>query len=167
MNWVALRRLKRGAQDYLRIAYCALFHSHTTGHSTGVRNVLIQQKIALRILTGSSHRSSCRPIFASMKVHTVVSHVLSSLEFAKQSESIGRWYTRTQYKGDWGCSHPNPNLNVKRDYHPVVGLVAYKLFNKLPRDIRILLPINRSKTKKVIKESSVFHRWVWPSWWEI
>jgi hypothetical protein len=69
-------------ESYLIMVYHALFHCHITyglllwGHSCRVPDVLRMQKRALRIITSSDFRASCRPLFARINIFTVVGHFI-------------------------------------------------------------------------------------------
>ena len=91
-----IRRLKKEAT--LRAAlttYYATFHSHLIygiqvwGASPDVREVLLLQKKAIRVLCAASQRDSCRPLFRSMGIMTVTGlYILACLEYVHENKHL-------------------------------------------------------------------------------
>lgn len=139
-----LRKLKKLVPDhFLRGAYFALFHSHVSygillwGHSAGVRDVLLQQKKAVRILTSSPYRAHCKPLFTSVEILTVYGqYILDSLIEAKINPGPSRDRTHGHNtRAACNIDIPRCRLNISRDSHPLMG---FKLFNKIPFAVREL-----------------------------
>lgn len=83
----AIRRIRRIAgQDAARLAYFGAFHSRATygillwGGSSHVKEIFLQQKKAIRAVVGVNSRTSCRQIFKSLEILTIMScYILSCL----------------------------------------------------------------------------------------
>lgn len=79
-------------KNWLRVAYCAFFQSvilyglSLWGSASGVGSVLLLQKKALRIVSGSTFDAHCKPIFKSERLLTVYSLFVFQLVMGKRRE---------------------------------------------------------------------------------
>lgn len=143
--------------EYLVLAYFGLFHCHINyglvlwGHSSSTARVLIQQKTAMRILTGSGHLDHCRTLFQQLGVLTIHSqYILNCLltlktdppaEIAKRDQICGY-----QLRNSKNLDVPRCRLKKTQDSFPNI---AYKMYNKLPlsfRELKFSLFKNKLKT---------------------
>lgn len=148
-----LKKLKYLVSErYLITIYHALFHSHLSygillwGHSAISSRVLLLQKKALRVITSSGQLDHCRPIFQRLGILTVYAqYIFNSLVFVKVNlTSFGKRQDvhsyNTRRAGDINLPHSRLSRN-----HCSFPLVAMKLFNNLPNNIK-QLDITKFKT---------------------
>jgi hypothetical protein len=126
-------------ENYLIMVYHALFHCHITyglllwGHSCRVPDVLRMQKRALRIITSSDFRASCRPLFARLNIFTVVGHFifLCILNVKRNQQDLlvrGDFHDHnTRQRGQLDI--PRVRLARSQAGYAVAGI---RFFNKLP-----------------------------------
>ena len=77
----------------LKMIYFAYFHSIINygiifwGNSTECKKIFLAQKKIIRIMTGSRPRTSCKPLFHSLGILTVLSqYILSLMNFVLQNK---------------------------------------------------------------------------------
>jgi hypothetical protein len=87
-SWPSIKYYPSFNMHTLKMIYYAYFHSVMEfgiifwGTSADSKKVLLQQKHILRIMTGSPPRVSCRPLFCTMGILTMVAqYVLSLMRF--------------------------------------------------------------------------------------
>ena len=75
---------------YVRSAYFSYFQSVVSyglviwGNASKINDILLLQKKAIRILTGSSYTAHCRPLFVATKILTVINlYIYHILNYAK------------------------------------------------------------------------------------
>ena len=129
------------------------------GSSTGISEVLICQKRVLRCLAGVKPRTSCRPIFKSLKLLTVVS--LYIFELAVYIHKNKDCYTRhSELHGFDTRNRENfciqfKRLNVSIRHADIMGL---KIYNKLPKALKSDLSLNTFKNnlRTLLLENTVY-----------
>lgn len=136
-----LRRLMDNVPEmYVRISYFSFFQSIMSygiilwGNSSYVNDILLLQKKAIRVITGSSYKAHCKPLFCEKKILTVINlyiyHVLiytkKKLPEVKRREDVHSYNTRTN-RGIYSTYH---RLSKSCNSHELMG---HKLFNKLPQ----------------------------------
>lgn len=125
--------------NYVRSSYFSFFQSILAygillwGNCSHVKDILILQKRAIRVITGSPDRTHCRPLFIQLKIMTVINlYIYSVLIYIKKKlpemhcrDSVHSYSTRS-----------NKHIYIKHyrlsksiNSYEVVG---QKLFNKLP-----------------------------------
>ncbi|XP_054276756.1 uncharacterized protein LOC128995763 [Macrosteles quadrilineatus] len=143
-----IRKLKNLVTlQYLVVIYHSLFHTHISyglllwGHSAACERVLLYQKMVLRIMTGAEYRQHCKPLFQELGILTVYgNYVLSSLLYVK--ENLADFQMRGQLHGhnlrnNDLISIPRCRTSKVKDSFP---LLACKMFNRLPENIKNLEP---------------------------
>lgn len=138
---------------YLKVAYHSFFQSILLygiclwGSSSGVSDMLLIQKNAVRILAGAKLRDHCRPLFVQESVLTVYClFVLNVLVEIKKSVSslnlrsdVHMHNTRNQNKIDV----PYCRLSRAANNYKVLGI---KMFNKLPVELRDTIRLSSFKS---------------------
>lgn len=129
--------------NYLRVTYFGLFQSHISygliiwGHSSQVSSLLLLQKKCLRTLAGVGPLISCRPLFTSFKILTIVNlyiynvllYTKSNLHLFTARQDVHEHFTRGRNKIDLlphRLAITGNSLKVN----------CINLFNKLPNDAR-------------------------------
>lgn len=145
-------------KSYLRMAYFSFFHSLITygitlwGNGQDVNSVLLLQKRAVRIITGSHFLENCRPLFVQESILTVPNqYIYSCLIRVKQSintcqlrSDVHTYFTRQSSMID----EPFCRLSRSQKNFSSLGL---RLFNKLPI-------CSHNVSFKIFK--SVIHSWL-------
>ena len=119
--------------------YFAYFHSIMEygimfwGASSESNRILLQQKRIIRVMSGSSRRSPCKPIFQKLKILTLTSlyvfslmrFLVSNLDKFTFSSSVHNINTRQRLK----LHKPIAHLKMYQDspYYTCI-----KIYNKLP-----------------------------------
>ncbi|XP_039286484.1 uncharacterized protein LOC120351872 [Nilaparvata lugens] len=120
-----------------------MFHSHVCyglhlwGHSGRLGDVLLLQKKAVRVLTGSDYMAHCRPLFKRLKMLTVVNqYILECLvrirDRARSADTRGGIHgygTRQTHL----INMPRCRLARTQRSYP---FIAFKMFNKLPEWVK-------------------------------
>ena len=126
---------------YVRSAYFSYFQSVVSyglviwGNASKINDILLLQKKAIRILTGSSYTAHCRPLFVATKILTVINlyiyHILNyvKVELHNFNVTSTNYSTRQQNQ----LEIPFCRLTRTQNSHRVMGL---KLFNKLDISVR-------------------------------
>jgi hypothetical protein len=126
----------------LKIIYFAYFHSIINygiifwGNSIESKKVFLAQKEIIRIMTGSSPKTSCKPLFQSLRILTVYSqYIFSLMKFLLQNQEmftsnseVHNINTRNKSK----LYKPISNITL---YQKGVYSMAIRIFNKLPEYI--------------------------------
>uniref|UniRef100_A0A1B6MBU4 Reverse transcriptase domain-containing protein n=1 Tax=Graphocephala atropunctata TaxID=36148 RepID=A0A1B6MBU4_9HEMI len=127
------------SNKYLLMAYYSFFESVVRyglivwGNGVGIENILILQKKAVRILTGSKPLDHCRPLFIQIKVLTIVNlYIFDVLVLVKKNLSM--YFLRNMIHShdtrfNDKLALPRCRLSKTKNYHKYLGL---SLFNKLP-----------------------------------
>lgn len=151
-------------REVLLTVYYGLFHSLLTygirlwGNSSSSDKVFLLQKKVLRIIAGLAERDSCRRAFVEYQLMTVPSlYIFSNLIYVK--ENILQFGNASSYH----------NYNTRRNQDLVTPYSRlskfqrshkyqqYKLFNKLPTQIRSLPnPQFRNAIVKILKNSAFY-----------
>jgi hypothetical protein len=133
------------SEPYLVMVYHALFHCHVSyglllwGHSCRVPDVLKLQKRALRIITSSDFRATCRPLFARLGIFTLVGHfILLCVLYVKENQPVlstcGEFHHHNTRQRD---RLDTPRVRLART-QAGYKLLAIRLFNHLPVRIQRL-----------------------------
>ena len=120
-----IRRLYTSCNiNTLRMIYFAYFHSimeygimfwGTSGES---RRIFLQQKRIIRIMTGSSRRTPCKPLFQTLKILTLTSQYVFSLM---------RFLSSNLHKFTFISTIHSFNTRQKHKLHkPVANLIMYQ-----------------------------------------
>ena len=134
---------------YLRSAYYAFFNSILLygiclwGNSSSVSRVLLLQKKAIRILTGSQFDAHCRPLFASEKILTVINlyiyiyiyHCLLHIKRNFTNYCIRRDLHHYSTRGNHNIVESNVRLTKSKKWFECM---AVSMFNKLPENVQSL-----------------------------
>jgi hypothetical protein len=126
----------------LKMVYFAYFHSIMEygimfwGTSSESKKNFLQQKKIIRIMTGSSRRTFCKPLFQKLKILTLTSQsILSLMRFLASnldkftfSSSIHNFNTRQRLK----LYKPAAHLKL---YQGIQYYTCIKIYNKLPDDL--------------------------------
>ena len=154
-----LRSLKNHIPDsYVRCSYFSYFHSIISygvilwGNAPHVNDILLLQKKAIRVISGSSHKAHCKPLFIQFKIMTVINvFIYATLIHVKENfpeqilrENVHTYNTRNNKK----IYIPYFRLSKTINSYLTVGK---KLFSKLP-------PYLHSVTLTVFK--SKLHNWL-------
>lgn len=125
--------------NYLRQAYFAFFQSVFRyglllyGNGTDLTNILKLQKKALRIITFSSSKVSCRPLFVREQIMTVYNvYILELLMYTKQNcemYSTRRDFHNYDTRSASEVNVPFARLSMTQKSHVVMGM---NLLNRLP-----------------------------------
>jgi hypothetical protein len=142
----------------IKMIYFAYFHSLLEygiafwGNSTESVKVSKLQKRAIRLMTGSNVRTSCRPLFPMLGIMTLPSQYIFSLmrflsqnlEFYTFNSTLHNYNTRNRIL----LHKPSSLLTIyqKGLYYESVGV-----FNKLPHNITELILHNKSFLTKLKK----------------
>lgn len=137
----------------MKLAYNSFFESILLygiclwGSSAGVKDILIIQKKAVRILAGAEQREHCKPLFIKCRVLTVycifvlyaVLNVKSKLDVLTVRSDVHQHDTRFKHQ----INVPFCRLSKVANYYETIGI---KLFNRLPDRLRKVrtLPIFKS-----------------------
>lgn len=132
-------------QNSLIQAYYGLFHSHLRyglivwGSSPHANEVFIMQKKVLRVIAGVNMCHSCKNLFKEFKILTLFSlfiqqcllYIRANIHLLDCRKDVHSYNTRF-------CNNINlPKVRLaKTDKRPM--MIAIKLYNKLPLDIRLL-----------------------------
>lgn len=124
----------------LKMVYHAYFHSVMTygiifwGNSTNSPKIFRIQKKALRIITHTKYRSSCKPLFKDLQIKTlfteyavkVLKFTRQNLDYYSKNEDKHKYSTRNAYK-----------LNIIQHKTTFFGKSLYysgiKMYNNLPK----------------------------------
>jgi len=156
----------------IRMIYFAYFHSLLQygiafwWNSTERVTVFKLKERAIRLMTGSNVRTSCRPLFPMLGIMTVPCQYIFSLmrflsrnlELYKFNSTVHNYNTRNRIL----LHKPSSLLTIyqKGLYYESVGI-----FNKLPHNIAELISHNKSfltKLKKVsVRKSRLLNRWIY------
>ena len=138
-------------KEFLRSAYHAFFESvlrygiHIWGNGTGVDGVLLLQKKAVRILTGSSYDAHCRELFRKERLLTVTNlYILECLLKVKlnlDDYGIGSDHHSHLTRFNYQLVTPKVRLAKSKNWY---SNIAIEMFNKLPREAR---DVNYNKFK--------------------
>ena len=124
---------------YLVMAYHALFHCHVTyglllwGQSPRAIDILLLQKRAVRIMTGSQYRATCKQLFSQLGIFTIfgnyiflcLMHVKENLHLFQTRGDFHPYNTRQ-------CGHLDvPRVRLARS-QAEFNSSAVRLFNRLP-----------------------------------
>ena len=158
-SYLFLRHLKYLVpKDYLKNAYYAFFNSillygiHIWGNCYNVSKVLLMQKQAIRILTGSSYDAHCKPLFISEKILTVINlYIYHSL--IRLKNNLSEYNTRSQFH-DYATRNNHclemPTVRLTKSKR-CFDSMAIMMFNRLPYEAFI---VNHTKFKVVL------HSWL-------
>jgi hypothetical protein len=149
-----LRRLVDCVPDnYVRIAYFSFFQSILMygillwGNSCHVKDILLLQKKAIRVITGSHFKAHCKPLFIEHKIMTVINiYIYHALIFTKNrlpNYQIRRDIHNYNTRSNKQINIPFHRLTKSKNSYEVIG---QKLFNKLPLHIKDV-PSNLFKKK--------------------
>lgn len=141
-----LRRLKRDMPDtFVKFAFFAFFQSHIIygtrlwGHSSKVRNVLLAQKKAVRILSNAHYLEHCKPLFVNIGVMTVVNvYIFQCILAIKDNESsyaTNSMVHRHETRNSSNIHITRSRLSMVLNCFPVSGV---RFFNHLPLVVRQL-----------------------------
>ena len=142
----------------LKMIYFAYFHSVMEfgipfwGILVESKKVFLQQKRAIRIMTDSPPRSTCRPLFRKLEILTMISqYILSSMRFLSSNLEI---FT-------FNSSVHSINTRSRLKLHkPLVRLKLYQqssyyncvnIYNKLPDELAKLI-LNKKQFLKQLKK---------------
>lgn len=137
-----------------RVAYFALFNSLLTygiciwGYSSenNMKKVLILQKRAIRILSESNQRDSCRPIFKKMKIQTAVAIFVIEVVMYVAKKEIPKLKNAHNYQ-----TRNRHNYNVIPHrlslFEKSPAYIGKKIFNILPEEIKFSTDIKQLKKK--------------------
>ena len=135
-----LRRLKFLVPSaFLKNAYYAFFHGvivygiHIWGNCNSISKILVLQKKAVRILTGSVFDAHCKPLFTNEGILTVINlyiyvcllKIKKNLNNYKTKTNVHKHSTRYNYQ----LVVPNSRLSITRKWFEISGL---NMFNRLP-----------------------------------
>jgi len=122
------------------------------GNSTESVKVFKLQKRAIRLMTGSNVRTSCRPLFPMLGIMTLLSQYIfslmrfltRSLEFYTFNSIIHKYNTRNRIQ----LQKPSSPLTI---YQKGLYFESVGVFNKLPHKIAELISHNKSFLTKFKK----------------
>jgi hypothetical protein len=126
------------------MVYFAYFHSIMEygimfwGSSGESKKIFLQQKKIIRIMSGSSSRTSCKPLFQKLKILTLTSQYIlslmrlltSNLDKFTFSSSIHNFNTRQRLK----LYKPAAHLKL---YQGIPYYACIRTYNKLPDDLAL------------------------------
>lgn len=130
---------------YLRSSYFSFFQSIVIygiilwGNSCHVNQVLLLQKKAVRVISGSSFKAHCRPLFVELRILTVINlyiyyvliHTKNKILDLKCRNQMHLHNTRNSSN----LFIPYYRLSKSLNSYEVIG---HKLFNKLPSNLQNL-----------------------------
>jgi len=135
--------------NMLKMIYFAYFHLVINygiifwGNSSDNNKIFLTQKKTVRIMTGSRPKTSCKPLFQSLGILTIISQYIPSLmkcllqNQEKFTSNIHNINTRNKLK----LHKPISNLTL---YQKGVYYMSSRIFNKLPDCIARLVENKRS-----------------------
>ena len=132
-------------QDALKSAYCSYFHSLITygiifwGNSSYSSHIFWLQKKAVRLITGSRPRDSCREMFKHLRILPLQSqYILSLLLFVMDNKNLFHVNSEIHSintRQNSNLHQPQANLML---YQKGAYYSGIKDFNNLPHNIRNL-----------------------------
>lgn len=149
-----LRKLAQYAPtDICRVAYMGLFQSQILygvilwGNSSEWLRIFKLQKMAVRVITKSSSRVSCKPLFIKQRIMTLTAlFVYSCLIHIKNNENKYIQQTSVHDYETRNCKHlllPQHRLTVT---HRNFIYMSVRIYNHIPMEIKYLT-LNRFKCK--------------------
>ncbi|XP_044766524.1 uncharacterized protein LOC123322632 [Coccinella septempunctata] len=160
-----IRRMREVAgTDISRLTYFANFHQTATygiilwGHSSGLIDVLLKQKEAIRAILGVPRIISCRELFRSLGILTVTSvYILNCIMYVHDNRAKFR---RNDDNHHYGTRNRN-ELSI--EYHRLkktqtgTNHFGVKFYNRLPSKMR-MLPRNRllKKIKETLIKNTIY-----------
>jgi hypothetical protein len=133
------------SQDALKSVYYSYFHSLITygiilgGNSSNSSHIFWLQKKAVRIITDSRPRDSCRELFKHLRILPLQSqYILSLLLFIVDNKNLFHANSEVcsiNTRQNFHLHDPQANLTL---YQKVAYYSGIKIFNNLPPNIRNL-----------------------------
>lgn len=157
-----IRHLMREATYQAAItAYYANFHCHLIyglliwGLSPRIKDVLLLQKRAVRILCAAPQRESCKTLFKETKILTITNqYILTCLQFVHaKKETMATNNTGHSYMTRYGDNLLAPYHRLARTQNTAT-YVGVQLYNQLPPELKSL---QKRQFARVIKRSLVEH----------
>ena len=132
-------------ESFLRSMYFALFHSHLNygllawGHAARVRDVLLLQKKALRVMLRKKPVESARPLFQKLRVLTVYSqYIYNGLLFVHSNRNSFAGEGSSQVYATRGSDKlPIPFSRFASSIN-AFPMRHMRMYNELPPDLRKL-----------------------------
>jgi hypothetical protein len=145
------------SQDMMKMVYYAYFHSAKSygiilwGNPTDITRIFKMQKRAIRIITGSRNRDSCRDLFKNLKILPFHSqYTLSFLLFAvgnKSTYNLNSDIHNINTRQKLNFHQHSSNLSL---YQKGVHSFSMKVFNNLPQSLKKLTD-NSKQFKTALK----------------
>jgi hypothetical protein len=122
------------------------------GVSVESKRIFLQQKRAIRIMTGSPPRAPCRPLFRKLEILTMISqYILSSMRLLSSNLghfsfnfSVHNLNTRSRLK----LHKPSVRLNL---YQQSFYYNCVNIYNELPEELAKLI-LNKKQFLKQLKK---------------
>ncbi|KAG8296474.1 hypothetical protein J6590_108720 [Homalodisca vitripennis] len=141
-----LKRIRQsGSLETAMIAYYALFQSHLqyglavwgASTATNTKRILVLQKRAVRILAGINSTDSCKEVFATLKIMTVISLYIKEVVLYVDAGTLPQGSNIHSYNTRYATHYTMPRHHLTL-YEKTPAYMGRKLHNLLPNELRTL-----------------------------